>query len=645
MEATDRTQAQHPWKRHAIAAAVCLVLLGLGWALHGANAPLSLALHLASFAAGLWTTLPETARSLASRNIDVDFLMILVAAGAFALGHPEEGAMLLVLFTGSRAMEAYARERTHESIADLMRDLPRRAIRLRGEEQEEVAVDSIAPGDVLIIRPGEKFPVDARIAQGTTTLDLSAITGEAEPESAGPGREVPSGAVNGGGLVRAVSIRRAGDSAWQKVVALIENAPARQSPAQELSDKAGRWFTWVILSASATGFLLWWLVGGLAVADAAYRAMVLLVAGSPCALVLSIPSAVLAAISWGARRGLLFNGGIGLSNLMRVNWVALDKTGTLSTGFPGVVRVEGSRATEAELLRAAMELARASTHPASRSVVRYLEECLGPVVAVTPEVTDIREESGFGMTGLWRGRRIFLGRDNASFQPRPSEEHYSRVILRVEDEMAARFLMAESARAEAAEAIAGLHALGLRTLIVSGDRQPSVDLMAREVGIDEALGGLCPTDKFRVVQERAAAGGIAMVGDGVNDAPALSAATVGVAMGIRGSAATLAQADIVLVKDRLTDLVRAFGLARRTRAIIRQNLAIAIGAASVMVILAAMGKLPLVLGVFGHEGGTVLVVLNSLRLLFEPRHTLAVAEEGAGLLTSANRPAISPGRP
>lgn len=573
---------------------------------------------LASFIAGLWFPLLETAEELAEGNVDIDFLMILVALGAWTLEHPSEGAMLLVLFGASRAMEGYARGRTRSSISDLLAEMPRKALLVEGDELTEVAVDDLLPGQLIRIKPGDRFPVDCLFVEGQTSLDFSAMTGEAKPIIPTADTEISSGTVNGLGLAVAKVLRPAKESAYQKIIALIENAPARRSPSQVLSDRFGSVFTWVILTISVVGFFIWWKVLGLPFQESSYRAMVLLVAGSPCAIVLSIPSAILAAISSGARKGILFNGGIGLSSLPKVKRFAFDKTGTLSTGEPGVVKTSGEGSEDSTDQELAYALARSSTHPASRSVERYFKK-KGLVQAVG--LDDVREIPGRGITGFYKGERVELGRPRGcDLLTEEDDPELSRVTFFRNGVTRIRLYLSENARPEAAEAVRELHNRELHTIILSGDGKEAVRRMAAEVGIDEAHAELSPDDKFNMISTYAdQPGGIAMVGDGVNDAPALARATVGIAMGVRGSAAALAQADVVLLKDRLTDLVVAYELGKRTERIIHQNLTIAIGAASLMMFVAAFGKLPLALGVFGHEGGTVLVVLNSLRLLLNQR--------------------------
>jgi Cd2+/Zn2+-exporting ATPase len=599
--------------QHLMLAVGCLAAVLLGWAVAGAAPLVASALYAVGMIAGLWHPAIEAAQKIARAEVDVDFLMLAVAVGAWLLGHPVEAGTLLFLFAGSRAMEAYAHEQTRSSIAALSSEIPREAVVIECGQRRVAPVESLVAGALVLVRPGERVPLDGLVVEGRSEVDLSAMTGESDPMVVERGVEVPSGAVNGGGLLTVRVLRPARESAFQKIMQLIENAPQRRAAAQILSERLGKWFTSAILTATVAGFLGWWLVAGLAIEVAAYRAMVLLVAGSPCAIVLSIPSAILAAISSGARRGVLFHGGRGLYALAEARAVAFDKTGTLSTGEPGVLRRTGPGAEDVNLLTAALELARASTHPASRSVERHLRELGLP--ADTGQLTAISEVPGTGMRADWQGRRLELGRARTKADDGESAD-LTRVTLSVDGVEQVRFFLSETPRAGAASTIAALAARGLRPLILSGDAPAAVERMARLVGVDDARGGLSPEEKCAAVRAERERHGVIMVGDGVNDAPALAEANVGVAMGIRGSAATLAQADIVLVKDRLEDLVVAWDLSRRTRRIIRQNLAISLGAAGLLVLGAVFGSLPLALGVFGHEGGTVLVVLNSLRLLW-----------------------------
>lgn len=599
--------AAEDWRAELRTTAICFGALVVAWFVHERWPAAGWALFAVSYAAGALGPLKEALHDLRHGSLNVDFLMILVAAGAAALGHPEEGAMLLVLFGASRTMESWAHERTRNAIQELMRDFPREATVVEGDAHRTIAVADVAPGMKLLVRPGDTIPVDSRVVDGVGSADVSAINGESEPLALAPGTEVPSGAVNGMDVVVVEALRLPTESAWQKIVRLVESAPDRKSDAQIVGDRVGAWFTWTILSASAIGFVAWRFGMELTTGQAAYRAMALLVAGSPCALVLSIPSAVMAAIAAGARRGALFNGGKALHAASHIRTIVFDKTGTLTTGEPSVARVEGPSAGDERFLAVARALAHSSKHPASRAVATHLDG------GERAEIDSVREIAGQGVVAGWEGRVVQLGRDP---EPAGVQHRGGIVALSVDGRAAVRFLLTETLRPGVARVVGELRARGLHTMILSGDRAEAVETVAAQVGVDEARGALRPEDKHRLVAESVAAGRpVMMVGDGINDVPALAAATCGAAMGMRGSAAALAQADIVLTHDRLDDLVGAMDLASSTRKIIRQNMTIAIGAAATLVAFAVAGNLPLVAGVFGHEGGTVLVVLNSLRLL------------------------------
>ena len=623
-------ETEQTWKGNLRASAVCLAALPIAWVAGKISYPASMVVFAIGYAWGLIGPVRETLPSLREGKVDIDFLMLLVAIGAWMLGHPSEGLLLLVLFNGSRAMESYARHRTHRSVEDLLRDVPDSALRIVEGREEEVPVGELQPGDELVVRPGDRVAEDAVVVEGCSFVETAAITGESKPRRVNPGVEVVSGAVNGIGRLVVRVVRPASESAYQKIIALVENAPARRSPAQVLSETIGTTWTVAVLVLCTAAFLLWWLVGGVRAGEAGYRAMVLLVAASPCAIVLSIPSAVLAAIARAARQGILFNGGLGLSLLPTVKAVALDKTGTLTEGAPTVVRVDRCGGGEGlmEEMALAAALARCSTHPAARAVLEYVERHHPEAAGQALELSGVNERAGQGISACWGSVAAHLGKPRGCDALALPMEDAGRVFLYVNGRFTLGFALQETPREGAAEAVQGLHEQGLRTLILSGDVAGAVARLAERVGIREAHGGLRPEDKHGIIQRLAKSEGVMMVGDGVNDAPALSAATVGVAMGLRGSAATLAQADVVLTRDELRDLPKAVELARRTQRIIRQNLAIAVGAALLLVLLAALEKLPLVLGVFGHEGGTVLVVLNSLRLLLGERG--AVRLRGAG---------------
>jgi Cd2+/Zn2+-exporting ATPase len=444
-----------------------------------------------------------------------------------------------------------------------------------------------------------------------------------------PGDAVLAGTINLWGAVEMVVSRPAAESALQKIITLIREAQHQKAPAQQFADKFSTFYTYGVLGLSLLMFFVWWLGFHFAPFKAAvesqtafYRTMTLLVVSSPCALVLSIPSAVLAAIAWGARHGILFRGGAAVEKLAAVNIVALDKTGTLTTGELCVEQVESfPPGREAEVAQLAYSLGKLSAHPLARAITNH-----GKHHQITALAFD-RFESATGQ-GLqaWRsgtvsrlGRRewVTLAGRHADLLARvaATEAGFSEVWIE-ENELLGRLVLRDDLRPQSAAVVAALRQAGLRSVVLTGDRQATADHLNRLVHLDEVRAELKPEQKVAAIRELSAHGGrVAMIGDGVNDAPSLAAAHIGIAMGARGADAALEQADVVLMHDRLENFLTAFHLSQRARRIIRQNLFISLGTVILLVCLALGGKIPLTVGVVGHEGSTVVVVMNSLRLL------------------------------
>jgi Cd2+/Zn2+-exporting ATPase len=418
------------------------------------------------------------------------------------------------------------------------------------------------------------------------------------------------------------------------VIRLIHEAQHLKAPSQRFTDRFGTGYTYAILGLSLGMFFIWWLGLGLApftsteaAGSAFYRAMTLLVVASPCALVLSIPSAVLAAIAWGARRGILFRGGAAVEKLSEVSVVALDKTGTLTTGELQVAQIESfPPGREAEIARLAYSLERHSTHPLARAITRYgKHHGLDPV-----ELEHSESVPGFGIRAQVAGRNLLLGRrewlaKELPAEPRgpalrPGEGATDPGLSEVwvgDGELLGRLTLRDDIRPQAGPTLETLRNLGVHCVVLTGDRPAAAEALQRKLGLSDVRAGLKPEQKVAAIRGYMAEGKkVAMVGDGVNDAPSLAVAHVGVAMGARGADAALEQAEIVLMHDRLENFVAAFRLSQQARSVIRQNLVVALGTVAVLVGFAVMGKIPLTLGVLGHEGSTVVVVLNSLRLLF-----------------------------
>jgi Cd2+/Zn2+-exporting ATPase len=590
------------------------------------------AAFVAAFVAGGFFPAEEVWERLQQRVLDIHFLMLAVAAGAAAIGAWAEGATLLFLFSLSGGLEHYALGRTQKEIRSLFRDAPKTAIALGADGAEtEVAVEQIRAGARLLIKPGAQFPVDVEIAKGGTAADESNLTGEAAPVEKKIGDLALAGTINLWGAVEVLAVRPAAESSLQKIIKLIKEAQQKKAPAQQFADKFSTYYTYGVLGLSLAMFFVWWqgfhlpaFASTAAVHGAFYRTMTLLVVSSPCALVLSIPSAVLAAIAFGARHGILFRGGAAVEKLAGINVVCLDKTGTLTTGELRVENVESfPPGRENEIARLAYSLEKLSTHPLARAITRH-----GKQQALQPLDFDRFESvTGQGLKATRQGVEYRLGgRDWFDLEPRsraenlvlgaPVDAGFSEVWVEGGG-LLGRVILRDDIRPQSARVVAALRAEGLRTVVLTGDRQAAAAHLGAELKLDDVRAELKPDQKVAAIRELSDQGRrVAMIGDGINDAPSLAAAQIGVAMGARGSDAALEQADVVLMHDRLENFLAAFRLSQRARAIIRQNLVISLGTVAALVTLAMMGIIPLTIGVVGHEGSTVVVVMNSLRLLF-----------------------------
>ena len=633
IEVPDHDDHDHPadeWKYQMAAAVVCGVA-GL-LAVFVVPAPYKVFAFCVAYLAGGFFPTEEVWERLQKRILDVHFLMIAVALGAACINAWAEGATLLFLFSFSGALEHYAMGRTQREIRSLFHDAPKTATVIDANGNEtEIAVEKIRAGARLLIKPGAQFPVDADIAKGSTAADESNLTGEATPVEKNVGDGTLAGTINLWGAVEVVVTRPAAESALQKIIKLIKEAQQQKAPAQQFADRFSTYYTYGALGLSLAMFFVWWLgfrltafsvAGGeLESHSAFYRTMTLLVVSSPCALVLSIPSAVLAAIAWAARHGILFRGGAAVEKLAEINAVCLDKTGTLTTGELRVEKVESFPAgREKEIARLAYSIEKLSTHPLARAITLY-----GKHERLTAlEFTGFESVTGQGLKAKHNGGQVILGKrefveaqaGRGEFAASHSGAGTSEVWLAV-GELTGRIILRDDIRPEAANVISELRAAGLQSVVLTGDRQAAAEHLRTELKLDDVRAELKPEQKVAAIQELGGQGKkVAMIGDGVNDAPSLAVAHIGVAMGARGADAALEQADVVLMNDKLENFLAAFRLSQRARAIIRQNLFISLGTVVVLVTFAMLGKIPLTVGVVGHEGSTVVVVLNSLRLLF-----------------------------
>ena len=583
-------------------------------------------LALAYLAGGVPAGLRALRRLWVERVLDIDMLMVIAALAAAAVDAALEGAVLLALFSLSGTLEHRAMGKARRAVEALMALRPETALRRDAARAvAEVAVATLVAGDTVVLRPGARVPVDGVITLGEGSLDESTITGESMPVHKGAGDKVFEATVNLNAVLDMQVSRALAESTVARMIALVTQAQAAKAPSERFSDWFGRRYTVAVLLGAviAYGAFLWFGAG----ADVAlYRAATLLVAASPCAVVISVPAAILSALSAAARGGVLFKGGAALETLATVATYAFDKTGTLTTGRAEVTQIVAPGGADAFLaLLAGIEAQ--SEHPIA-DAVRRAAQARGLVAA---NVADVRSTASEGITGtdaegpLWAGNPRMAARMGADIAlpafAALQEAAQTVIYLGRGAQVLGALSVADRPRESAKAGLAALRAAGIGQIaMMTGDRRPVALRIGAELGLapDEVHADLLPEDKVRLVSDLAAKGRVAFVGDGVNDAAALARADVGIAMGAAGSEVALQAADVALLSDDMAQLAAAQRLARRTARVIRQNLIFAIGAMVVLVVGGLFFALPLPLAVIGHEGGTLLVVLNGLRLLGDP---------------------------
>ncbi|MFF5973508.1 heavy metal translocating P-type ATPase [Streptomyces sp. NPDC012769] len=585
------------WAALSALAFLCALPLDLAGAPGWAWGPL----YAVCYAAGGWEPGLAGLQALRERTLDVDLLMVVAALGAAAIGQFLDGGLLIVIFAVSGALEALATRRTADSVRGLLDLAPATAVRLTAAGEETVAAASLAVGDTVLVRPGERLPADGTVLAGTSDVDQATITGEPLPAPKAPGDEVWAGTLNGAGALRVRVDKEAGATVLARIVALVEEASATKAPTQLFIEKIEQRYSVGVVVATLALFTVP-LALGADFTETLLRAMTFMIVASPCAVVLATMPPLLSAIATAGRHGVLVKSAVVMERLGTVDRVALDKTGTLTEGAPRVTAVHGDPGALA--LAAAAELP--SEHPLARAVVA---EARARGLAI-PEATDFSSVPGTGVRARVLGREVTVRR--------AAGDHADTAVeVLVDGEHAAVLEFSDRLRDGAPEAVAALTRLtGTTPALLTGDNGGAAVRVAGEAGITDVRSGLLPQDKADAVREWEAAGGrVLMVGDGVNDAPALAAAHTGVAMGRAGSDLALETADAVVVRDELTALPAVVALSRRARRLVVQNLVIAGVCIGALVIWDLVGHLPLPLGVAGHEGSTVLVGLNGLRLL------------------------------
>jgi Cd2+/Zn2+-exporting ATPase len=618
-------ESDDEWRTLAMQAAICGVSLVLGWFF---GHP---AFFIVSLIAGGWDAAKDAWENIREGRLDVHFLMLAVALGAVAIGAWEEGALLLFLFSTSGALEHFVLYRTHREINALTKAAPKFAhVLLPDGTTEDRGVAALHIGDVIVVKPDELFAVDGTVVSGLTAADESTLTGEAMPITKETGATIFGGTLNLWGLVQVRVDKPATQSSLAKIITLIQTAQKMRAPSQRFTDRFGTRYTLLTLGIVALMFFVWWLAFGIppfentaASKSSFYRAMTLLVVMSPCALVLSIPSAILAAIAWGARHGILFRGGAAIEKLAEVDVIAMDKTGTLTEGELKVTKIESFPAgREDDVLRIAVNLESNSNHPIARAITRH-----GQVKGfVAEKLAEFQSIAGQGLRGRTESGLSYVGRrelvkDSAlgdALAGVPDAPLGFSEVWVLHEQIVGRILLKDEVRPGSRAVLDSLAKDGVRTIMLTGDRRAAATEVAKQLGLSEVRAGLHPEDKVAAIRELTQQGRkVAMVGDGVNDAPSLAAAYVSVAMGARGSDAALEQSDVVLMQDKIEKLLSARRISQHARRIIQQNIFISLGSVIIMAIASLFGIVPLSLGVLTHEGSTVLVCLNSLRLLFE----------------------------
>ena len=578
-------------------------------------------------------------RSLRQWTIDVDLLMVLAALGAAVVRAPFEGAVLLFLFSLSNVLQTYAIGRTRKAIHSLMKLRPDKALTRRDGKTSLLPIEQLVVGDLVIVRPGESIALDGVIVEGESSIDESSLTGESMPVLKKASNPVFAATINQTGGLEVRVTRLAKDSTIEKLIRMVEEAQSEKAETQRFLDRAEQFYAIGVIVFTLALIVLPLFFLHEPFHSAFYRAMTVMVVASPCALIISTPASILSAIGGAARRGILFKGGVHLERTATIKVIAFDKTGTLTEGKPkvtdiisadAVIQLAENVAPEAlHLLQLAASVETKSEHPLALAIVSEVKR-RGLLLF---DCTDFHSTSGQGASGIVDGRRIGVGSiryfeklgasiRSALTQQLDALQDAGKTCVLVGEigEKTTRTLgglaIADVLRAEAPGVVRALKAIGVeRIVMVTGDNARVASAIARQAGVDEFHAELLPEDKVRVLKSLKTIGPVAMVGDGVNDAPALATATIGIAMGAAGTDVAMETADVVLMSDNLRNIPFAISISRHARTVIWQNLAIALSVIVVLIASALGFSLPLTLGVVGHEGSTVLVCLNGLRLL------------------------------
>lgn len=613
-------------KKHGemLAALISGLLILIGWTAERASGETLWEVFLAAYLIGGFAKAKQGFDdTIKNRSLNVELLMVLAAVGAACIGHWLEGAVLIFIFALSGALETYATERNARALTQLMALQPETARLVQGDRERMVSVKALNVGDLIRVKPGERIPADGVIVSGETTINESAITGESIAVFRGPDGKVLAGTVNVSGSILVRVTKKSTETLLSKILELVQTAQEEKVPSQVLIEKVESRYVQAVIGAVfimliAPPFALGW-----SWTETVYRAMVLLVVASPCALVASTMPAVLSAIAYGARQGLLIKGGVHLGQIATVKAIAFDKTGTITNGRPEVIAfVTAGDANGLDVLKTVAAVEHQSTHPLAEAIVDYAKE--KGVFPNDVAVEHVRTVPGYGVEATVGKSLIKIGKpgfvDEAGAKslqtiPEVRADGGTTVYIEIDQKVVGCMVLKDTLRPNAKEALAEIHREGIRTIMLTGDNEKTAAAVAKEAGVSQYISECLPEDKATRIKElKAKYQSVAMIGDGINDTPALAAANVGIAMG-NGTDAALETADIVLVKNDLSKIARLIRLSKKMNRIIKQNIAFAIGMIILLIINNLLGNLSMTLGVIGHEGSTLLVILNGLRLL------------------------------
>lgn len=615
-------------KEHAelIAALISGLIILLAWRMDSNGLETaSILAFLSAFIIGGYAKAKEgILDTIENRSLNVEILMILAAIGSAIIGYWTEGAILIFIFAVSGALETYAMNKSHREISALMNLQPEEAWLVRGGfEPIKVPVSSLTVGDHLLIKPGERIPVDGVIFKGTSTIDESAITGESMPVTKQVEEEVFAGTVNLSNTLTINMTKPNTESLFQKIITLVQSAQSEKSPSQQFIERfEGIYVKFVLLAVVVMMFLPHYLLGW-DWTTTFYRAMVLLVVASPCALVASIMPATLAAISNGARNGVLFKGGVHLEHLSALKLLAVDKTGTLTEGAPVVTDVIVREDLNKEkVISILASIESQSNHPLAQAITKYAKEHSIEILSGI----EIEDVPGWGLNATIDGNTFtvgkpeFVGREESQTFANQSaetlaEEGKTVIFMKDDSGIAALVALKDTVREEAKQAVTLLKQLGINVAMLTGDNQKTAHIIAKEAGVHDYIAECLPETKVNHIKSYMEEYKyVGMVGDGINDAPALATSTVGIAMG-GGTDVALETADVVLMKNDLSKIAYAVRLSKKMQRIVKQNIVFSISVITLLIISNFLQIVDLPLGVIGHEGSTILVILNGLRML------------------------------